>query len=344
VSDLLVRNPLPWHKSAWEDFHEQLKPEQLSHAFLISAEADSGKRRFATMLAHWLLCEAPHNQQACGACGACLLSKAGNNPDFVIIEPEEKSRVIKIDQIRELKQFIETSSHAFGKRIILIDSAENLNINSANALLKSLEEPPADVVFLLLSDRPRSVLPTISSRCRALKLPKAKSDQALQWLQTQVSEASSEEVEFALDYAQGRPFKALATLIDASAPSKKALSKDLLTLMQGKETVSKMVSRYYKSEALDVLNLLAYWLSVIVKFQVSGNGSLVKGQELQEVVALVDVSSSKSRELSHALLGLYGRVCEAQSQAISVSNPNMQLLLEDLLLQLQQIFRLGKRN
>ena len=339
MSKALVRSPLPWHSEAWDSFHQHLTKGQISHAFLISAEAHSGKRLFATMLAQWLLCETPQNNQACGDCGACLLSAAASNPDFIIVEPEEKSKIIKIDQIRELKQFIETSSHAFGKRIILLDSAENLNINAANALLKGLEEPPADVIFLLLSDRPKSVLATISSRCRALKLPMPTATQALQWLAAQAPETLSEEREFALDYAQGRPLQALLTLVDTSAERKKTLGKDLLTVMSGQEIVSKMVSRYYKNDALDVLNVLSYWLSALVKFQISGNKAFVKGRALQQAATLISEQSLKGRAFSRALLGLYENVCAAQNQVASVSNPNMQLLLEDLLLQLQHLFK-----
>lgn len=339
MSKALVMSPLPWHIEAWEAFHQQLIKGQISHSFLISGEAQSGKRIFATMLAQWLLCETPQLNQACGECGACLLSAAGSNPDFIIVQPEEKSKIIKIDQIRELKQFIETSSHSFGKRIILLDSAENLNISAANALLKGLEEPPADVIFLLLSDRPKSVLATISSRCRALKLPKPTTCQSLQWLSTQSPETPSEELEFALDYAQGSPLRALTTLVDESAERKKALGKDLLTVMSGQEIVSKMVSRYFKNDALDLLNVLSYWLSVLVKFQISGNKELVKGRALQQAATLIPDKAMQAKAFSCELLGLYENVCEAQTQVASVSNPNMQLLLEDLLLQLQHLFK-----
>lgn len=344
MSKALINSPLPWHQEAWEAFHQQLTKGKISHAFLISAEAQSGKHLFATMLAQWLLCETPQHNQACGECGACLLSAAGNNPDFIIVQPEEKSKIIKIDQIRELKSFIETSSHSFGKRIILLDSAENLNINAANALLKGLEEPPADVVFLLLSDRPKSVLATISSRCRTLKLPKPAATQSLQWLATQAPQTPSEELEFALDYAQGSPLRALSTLVDESAERKKTLGNDLLTVMRGQEIVSKMVSRYYKNDALDVLNVLSYWLSVLVKFQISGNKAMVKGRALQQAATLIPDQAMQARAFSCALLGLYENVCEAQTQVASVSNPNMQLLLEDLLLQLQHLFNQDTRE
>lgn len=344
MSEALIASPLPWHREAWEAFHQQLTKGQISHAFLISGEAQSGKRLFAVMLAQWLLCETPKHNQACGQCGACLLSAAGSNPDFTVLQPEEKSKIIKIDQIRELKQFIETSSHSFGKRIILLDSAENLNISAANALLKGLEEPPADVIFLLLSDRPKSVLATISSRCRALKLPKPTTSQSLQWLATQAPDTPSEAREFALDYAQGSPLRALTTLVDDSAQRKQTLGKDILTVMSGQEIVSKMVSRYYKNDALDVLNVLSYWLSVLVKFQISGNKTLVKGRELQQAATLIPRHAMHGRAFSCALLGLYENVCEAQTQVASVSNPNMQLLLEDLLLQLQHLFKQDTRN
>jgi DNA polymerase-3 subunit delta' len=150
-------------------------------------------------------------------CSVCLLNAAGNNPDLLSIEPEEGSKQIKVDQIREIRQFLETRSHGFGKRVIILDTAESLGISSANALLKGLEEPPQDVIFLLISDRPKAVLATISSRTQVFRLPRPERSEVLAWLLTSGTVQSAADLELIIDLAQGRPFVARAILESGTA-------------------------------------------------------------------------------------------------------------------------------
>lgn len=333
MKNKLITQPLAWHAQAWSQLQAQILSGETAHAYLISGEADSGKRQFATLLAQRILCRTPLAGAACGHCTACRLNAAGNNPDLHLLIPEDKSKIIKIDQVRELKKYIETSSHAFGKRIVILDAAENLNINAANALLKSLEEPPPDVMILVLSDRPKFVLPTISSRCAALKLPPPSEEQSLVWLSEQLPGSEREALEFALDYAQGRPFAALG--IVGTDEDKQALNNALLKILQQQELATKVAGRYYKTHAKELLETLAYWLSALAKFHVTGKQQMLKGTLLQEAARALNSSIQDQGQLVRGLLNLYQRVCESQSQLAGGANPNMQLMLEDLLLQLQ---------
>lgn len=335
----LPTHALPWHQEPWTNTLAQIDSGTAPHAYMISAQAASGKRFFADMLAQRLLCHRPLPQSACGNCTACLLSAAGNNPDLIVVKPLEKSKVIRIEQIRDLKQFIEISSHSFGKRIIIIDTAETLNISSANALLKGLEEPPQDAVFLILSDRPKAVMATISSRCRSLKLGTPGASQATDWLAAQVPTASSEDIEFALDYAQGRVFKALTMLEEETKSLHENIGKDLLQVIRQQTRATQVATRYQKTNCAEVLNILIYWLSALSKFQVTGQRQHVKGQALLEAAQLLPREEVRNDQQARGLMTLYRNVVEAQTQVAGVSNPNLQLLLEDLLMQLQQLFR-----
>ncbi|MCB1665714.1 MAG: DNA polymerase III subunit delta' [Pseudomonadales bacterium] len=337
MSSALITGLLPWHNSAWQQAQTQLEAGQFSHATLISAGADTGKRHFALMLAQRILCRSPQQGFACGACVSCKLNAAGNNPDLMLVAPEEKSKIIKVDQIRELKKYIETTSHALGKRIIVLDTAEHLNVNGANALLKSLEEPPADVVFLLLSDRPRSVLATISSRCVSLKLPAPDKQQALDWLQAQLPQSKGERLEYALDYTQGRPMAALAALSSDQDSEQEQFGVALLKTLRHEELATRTAGRYYKTHAGELLETLAYWLSSLAKFQVTGNRHLLKGDSLHQAANLLNTANPDSGRQARRLLQLYEQVSQAQTQLAGGGNPNMQLLLEDLLLQLQSL-------
>ncbi len=338
----LPSSPLPWHQEPWARTLQQIDSGKAPHAFLISAQAASGKRYFAKMLAHRLLCHRPLPTSACGKCSACLLSAAGNNPDLILVQALEKSKVIRIDQIRDLRHFLETSSHSFGKRVIILDTAETLNISAANALLKGLEEPPQDAMFLILSDRPKAVMATISSRCRPLKLASPNSTEATDWLRTQIPSAAGEDIDFALDYAQGRVFTALAMLEDETRTLHESIGDDLLSLIRQQSLATKVATRYQKNNCIEVLNILSYWLGALSKFELTGQRQFIKGRALQEVAQVMATTHSQTRALARDLMTLYRQVSEAQTQIAGVSNPNLQLMLEDLLMQLQQLFRTPK--
>ena len=343
MSGALITDILPWQQQAWQQMLAQLSSGQLPHALLLSAGADTGKRHFALMLAQRILCRSPKQDIPCGDCVACKLSAAGNNPDLLLITPEEKSKFIKVDQIRELKKCIETSSHALGKRIIVLDAAENLNANGANALLKSLEEPPADVLFLLLSDRPRSVLATIASRCVALKLPMPDKVQALSWLKKQVPQDAGGTLEYALDYSQGRPMAALRILGSEQSEEQTEIGMALLKTLQQEELATRTAGRYYKTHGVELLETLAYWLNSLAKFQLTGNRLMLKGETLQQAANLLDSGHRDRQDLARRMLQLYQQVSLAQMQLSGAGNPNVQLLLEDLLLQLQSLAASGRR-
>lgn len=160
--------------------------DRLPHALLLVGAEGAGKGAFAERLAHLLLCESPTAVslgRACGECQACRWLAVESHPDFRMVEPEgldddeeggaergkkRASRMIKIDQIRDLEGFVFVGSHRAGRRAIVIRDAESMNGPAANSLLKILEEPPASVYFILTSSRQKFLLPTIRSRCRVL--------------------------------------------------------------------------------------------------------------------------------------------------------------------------------
>ena len=193
----------PWLLPLWRGLRQ--RDARLPHAILLSGPQGSGKRLFAEHLAAALVCVAPQEDGfACGHCKACTWLASGNHPDHFVIVPaadeaaddeaedngkKEKARStqIVIDQVRALQAALEVGSggHAGGRRVVLIDPAEAMNTAAANALLKSLEEPGEGVVFVLASDAPRSLLPTIRSRCQVLEFLPPAASEAGAWLQAQ---------------------------------------------------------------------------------------------------------------------------------------------------------------
>jgi DNA polymerase-3 subunit delta' len=211
-------NYFPWQEEVWNrltDMHGRLP-----HALLFHGRPGIGKLHLAEVLAQSLLCEnRSKNGLACGVCPACAWFASGNHPDYRVIQPEalspaeedaetgeaidegkkKPSKQIKIEQIRALSDFLNVGSHRNGYRVVLIYPAESMNPGAANALLKSLEEPSAGVIFLLVSNQPRRLLATVRSRCHALALSLPSRALSLRWLQEQGGKSAAAELAFAGD-------------------------------------------------------------------------------------------------------------------------------------------------
>jgi DNA polymerase-3 subunit delta' len=204
----------PWQEDAWQQLHALRG--RLPHAILLHGNKGIGKTDFAEAYAASLLCESPQSDgHACGTCLSCGWFGQYAHPDYRRVRPEildggdggdvaddgegagageEKktakssktpSKEIRIEQIRALADFMNISTHRNGKRVVLLYPAEALNTISANALLKTLEEPPPETVFLMVSNSLDRLLPTILSRCRKLALPMPSTTVALAWLAQQ---------------------------------------------------------------------------------------------------------------------------------------------------------------
>jgi len=214
-----------WQQKQWQHIMQQRK--NLPHALLLRGGAGTGKQDFALELAGSLLCDAPIDTHACGVCASCAWFKEMHHPDFRLISPEDaetgedapkkkttKKSQISVAQIRQLIDYLSLSSHQVNHhRVILISPAETLNIASANALLKMLEEPPANTLFLLVSNQPQRLLATITSRCQAIDMPLPSKKEALEWLNAQ----GVKNAELLLDYAGGAPLSALQASDDNDA-------------------------------------------------------------------------------------------------------------------------------
>lgn len=340
MNNRIIKRPLDWHTEAWQQVVQQIHLGKLPHALLLCADSDTGKRHFAMMLAQFLLCANPAGGAPCGECGKCRLNDAGNHPDLMLMEPEPGSRVIKIDQVRELRSYVETSSHAFGYRIVVLDTAESLNVNGANALLKSLEEPPSQVLFLLLSDRPKAVLPTISSRAQVLRLSAPTHEQALAWLAREVTpkagESGFEHLEKLLQFAQGRPLQALFLYEEGLLEQLQDIDAAMRDLLLQRRLPSVLASTYAKQRPAEILTLLALWTSNLSKYLMTSQSRFLAGDAMAEAAKRLEQSGNAAKQ-TQQLFSLYTEITTTQQQFAKGGNPNLQLLLEDLFIRIQRL-------
>lgn len=189
----------PWQTESWQSL--QGLRTRLPHALLLKGAQGIGKLDLALNFAQALLCGHPDSAgMACGQCNSCHWFEQESHPDFRKIQPdamtaaeegEEKaggkkpSREISVDQIRELSSFANLSAHSGGYRVVLINPAESMNLNAANSLLKTLEEPTDKLLFILVSHKPQQLLPTILSRCLSFTVHTPSREAGTAWLKQQ---------------------------------------------------------------------------------------------------------------------------------------------------------------
>ena len=140
-----------------------------SHAYLFLGGAGAGKRLIANTFAKALQCEG--EKRPCDSCKSCHAFNHGNHPDVIYFQPLKNGKTYTIEDVREqLLETVDLKPFRYEKKIYIIEKADTLNIQSQNALLKTLEEPPAHAVFLLLAERAEAFLPTILSRVVVMKI------------------------------------------------------------------------------------------------------------------------------------------------------------------------------
>ena len=230
--------PLPaWQRDVAT--HALSRRDRWPHALLIIGRKGIGKRMLALEFARALLCESPDAAGgACGVCPGCTYVAQGTHPDLRVIEPyvfdDEGNATpvdsIAIDRIRELTEFTHLSAHRSRAKVAVIAPAEAMNASAANALLKTLEEPPEQTYLLLVSHQPARLPATIASRCQRLAAPDPDTASAATWLKAR----GVDRAELVLAQAGGSPLLAL----DLADPSLQRQRDSLLDELARPERLS----------------------------------------------------------------------------------------------------------
>jgi DNA polymerase III subunit delta' len=255
----------PWHIPLWGIVTRDLA--RLPHGLLLHGPAGLGKTSFAWRLAHTLLCGDLKSvaDGACLTCNSCALFAAGTHPDLLSVAPVEDATGIAIDQVREVREFLALKPHTSAYKIVILNPAEAMNVNAANALLKVLEEPPPGSLLVLVSAIPSRLPATIRSRTTSVAFRTPSESDGLAWLTGKG--VDNERAKAHLAQAGGAPVRALEYATASTAPDPQQLLNDLEALRSGKEDPTRCASRWKSTGSDYCLAWFQRYLAALIRKQ-----------------------------------------------------------------------------
>ncbi len=304
----------PWQAEHWQRFCQQKLSDRVAHSILITGVEGIGKVHFAEHLISSLHCtEVGVDSEPCLNCHNCRLLIAGNHPDHSIVQPENNSAIIKIDQIRELKEKQALTSNISKWKTVLVLGADKMNINANNSLLKLLEEPQDNTVIVLVSSHPEQLPITIRSRCQQINLTPPADTLLEQWIQTH-ADVDTMTIHRAAKLANQAPLLTLHYLQEATLDSLTSLENDFEALLLQTANPVLMAKEWLEMD----LHVLFNYLQLLLK------GKLL---ELAD-----DIHNEKQRHYWH----VYDCILSTMKLLSSPNNINKTLVLEQFLVSVMQ--------
>ncbi len=344
---------LPWHTAQWQGLIDAQQQNRLPHALMLRGGAGLGKVAFAYTWAKHLLCD---TSSRCGTCKSCRLVEAGTHVDLMTISLLEGSKQIKIDQIRELSDFVYARPQIATRRVVLIYPADALNMAAANALLKCLEEPGEHSHLILMTDKPSYVLPTVRSRCQQMLFKHPDIDQAQTWLseQPQMGGVDADLLRAYLSVAHGAPLRALALAKEGALEQYQAMREEFMLLAAGqnRRSVIDMASEWSNHPIDQLMEWLFSWthatLSLLLSCpsglpssDLSSDDSLLHCLKGAERLAQADADVTRfhrwCNERSRSVYAFYQHWLGVRKALLSGAHLNQPLMMEECLLRWQGI-------
>jgi len=327
----------PWQNEIWARL--QGLRTRLPNALLLKGAEGIGKLDLALNFAQSILCESSlPSGLACQACPSCHWFAQESNPDFRLIQPDalsasdettekegdkKASREISVDQIRALSSFANLSAHSGGYRVVLIHPAEAMNSNSANALLKSLEEPTDKLLFILVTNKPQQMLPTILSRSLSLAVPMPSRDDSAAWLKQQgVVDPTA-----VLAQTGFAPLSALHWAGEGAGTEERKLMLEAVKQTAKFDAIA-LADQLQRAAPVQVIHFLQQWCYDLASFKLAG--SIRYHPEQSDLIGKI-----AQRVSLQALLRYIKELQVARREAFHPLNPK--LLFESILLTYQQM-------
>jgi DNA polymerase-3 subunit delta' len=253
---------LPWVWPKALQLDAAIAEQRLPQALMMLGSKGVGKRALGEWLAKRLLCQSPLVVQglhrACGQCSSCHLYEVGTHPDITRVLVQEDKKQISIDDVRKLISHLGLKANLGGYKIALIDPADALNVNGANALLKTLEEPPPQTLLMMGLTRLERLPATIASRCQRLQVTSPDKDSALRWLNGQSTRPDWAEL---LGLAGGAPLLAFEYMQSGAGELVRDMDKLFNELRSPKVDLIALAERAMGHFPLERLRWLEQWVN-----------------------------------------------------------------------------------
>ena len=328
---MLIFKDIVGHGQIKEHFQNAAAIEKVSHAYILSGEAGMGKKTLANAFAMTLLCE-EEGKEPCMHCHACKQVLSGNHPDLIYVT-HEKTASMGVDDIREqINDTIMVRPYSSQYKIYIVDEAQKMTVQAQNALLKTIEEPPAYAVIMLLTTNPDAFLQTILSRCVQLKLKPLKDSVVKGYLEDKL-QVKDVQAEIYSAFARGNLGKAIHL---AQSEDFKMMYEEILRLLKEIKDmdISQLldVIRKLKDDNTDIkecLDFMQMWYRDILMYKTTKDlNLLIFKDEFSAVKKAASLSSYEGLE----------RILEAidKARVRLDANVNMELVMELLLLTMKE--------
>jgi DNA polymerase-3 subunit delta' len=263
------------------------------------------------------------------------LFAAGSHPDLVLVIPEEDKQQISIDQVRAATERLTKTSYRQGYKVAIVDPAHMMTPNAANSVLKTLEEPSARSLLILITSQPSLLLPTVRSRCQKITIARPSREQAIEWLSAKSGNAIPAAL---LEFAGGAPLRALAYADGRFDALNEHMQKTLGALLAGQADVTQVAAEWEKDALNERLTWLDLWLSSLARGALAGNADLItfpgRSTHLPSPSGPLNIS------------GVYGMVDRARALRSQLSRTALQreLAVESWLIALLEVLEPNRKR
>ncbi|ARJ44056.1 DNA polymerase III subunit delta' [Pantoea alhagi] len=323
-------NWYPWLNPVYRQLVAQHQAGRAHHAVLVQALPGMGDAALIWAVSRWLLCQRRDGQKSCGHCHGCQLMMAGTHPDWHRLTAEKGKSALGIDAVRDVNETLYHHAQQGGAKVVWLPDAGQLTEAAANALLKTLEEPPQNSWFFLSSAEPSRLLPTLRSRCLKLHLAPPDEAHSLGWLQKQ-NAGSHEAMLTALRLSSGAPAAALALLDKQNWEQRQTLCATLASALIG--DVLTLLPQLNHDNVAERISWLASLLTDALKWQHSGDQFIANVDQPALITQLAQrlPAAALDKSLRQWLL--------CRERLIHIVAVNRELLLTEQLLNWETLLR-----
>lgn len=322
----------PWLRPPFEQLVASYQAGRGHHALLIQARSGMGADSLAYAITRFLMCQKPDDHKSCGQCHSCQLMQAGTHPDYYALQPEKGKNTLGIDAVRDVGEKLYEHSRLGGAKVVWIADATLLTEAAANALLKTLEEPPKNTWFFLACQEPERLLATLRSRCRFFHLAPPSEQYALAWLERE-NNAPRDTLLTALRLSDHAPAAALELLLPETWAARDKLCQALSSTLHSGDWLALLPTLNH-----DTVVQRLHWFSSLLLDALKQQQRITRLTNADQAVLVNQLAHTLS---ASRLQVITADACVCREQLLSVTGLNRELILTERLLRWEQYLQPG---